>query len=73
MFDKYSDIMTAEEAAKELHVSRNHIYDLLREGQLHGHQKGRVWKIPKIALIDYVMDKGQVSREAFSSYSVASR
>ncbi len=69
MFENYNDIMTASEVAKEMHVSRNHIYDLLKEGQLHGHQEGRVWKIPKIALIDYVMSKGQVSKEAFSSYT----
>ncbi len=73
MFEKYSDIMTAGQVAKELHVSRNHIYGLLREGQLHGHQEGRVWKVPKIALIDYIMNKGQVSKDAFSSYAVNPR
>ena len=68
MFDQYSDIMDVYSVADELHISRNRVYKLLKSGELHGHQEGHVWKIPKIALINYVMERSQTPQEAFSAY-----
>ena len=68
MFENYTDIMSAHDVASEMHVSRNRVYDLLSTGQLRGYREGHTWKIPKLALIDYVMERSQTPHEAFDAY-----
>lgn len=69
MFDQYPDIMSVYNVADELHISRNRVYKLLQAGELHGHQEGHVWKVPKIALISYVMERSNTPQKAFSAYT----
>ena len=68
MFENYGDILSVEEVAKALSVSRNRIYALLQSGELKGHREGHVWKVLKIALIDYCMKKGNLSSETYGNY-----
>jgi len=68
MFEQYPDIMTATDVALEMHISKNRVYDLLAAGQLRGFREGHTWKIPKLALINYVMERSQTPQEAFSAY-----
>ena len=55
MFEQYEDLLEVETVQELLHMSRNCIYDLLRNGNLKGYQEGRVWKIPKKAVIEYIL------------------
>lgn len=57
MFELYEDILTIEDACGILKMSRNSMYTLLKSGELRGFQQGRVWKIPKQAVIEYVKKK----------------
>lgn len=54
MLEQYNDVLTIEELCEVLMIGRNRAYELLKTGQLRGFQIGRIWKIPKIALEDYL-------------------
>ena len=54
MFEQYPDILTVEEACEALRMGYNAVYDLLNEGKLKAYKTGRVWRITKQALIQYV-------------------
>lgn len=54
MFENYDDILTVEEACEALKIGYNAMYDLLNTGKLKGYRNGRVWRIPKAALVEYI-------------------
>ena len=54
MFESYDDILTVEEACEALKIGYNAMYELLNTGKLRGYRNGRVWRIPKAALVEYI-------------------
>ena len=54
MFEHRGAIVTVAEAAEELYVSKNRIYELLHSGELKGFRMGKNWKIPSKSLEEYV-------------------
>ena len=52
MFESYDDILTVEEACEALKIGYNAMYALLNTGELRGYRNGRVWRIPKKALVE---------------------
>lgn len=54
MLEEYQYILTPDEAAEILRVGTNRIYELLHSGELPAFRTGRMWKIPKDLLIEYV-------------------
>ena len=61
MFESYDDILTVEEACEALKIGYNAMYALLSIGQIKGYRNGRVWRIPKTALVEYVRDKAKMN------------
>ena len=57
MFNEYKDMVSIEEICEMLHIGRNKTYELLRSGTLGGFKEGRIWKIPKFALEDYIRER----------------
>lgn len=57
MFENYDDLMVIEDVCEVLHMSRNSVYTLLKIGELKGFQQGRIWKVPKQAVIQYITQK----------------
>ncbi len=55
MFDEYPDILTVEEACEALRVGYNAMYELLNTGKLKAYKNGRVWRIPKTSLKEYLI------------------
>ena len=55
MFEEYADILTAEETCEALRIGYNALYELLNSGKLKGFRNGRVWRIPKQAVREYVL------------------
>ena len=55
MFEEYADILTAEEACEVLRIGYNALYELLNSGKLKGFRNGRVWRIPKQAIQEYIL------------------
>lgn len=54
MFSEYDDILTVGEACELLKIGYNQIYKLLNAGKLKGYKCGRVWKVPKEAVIRFI-------------------
>ena len=62
MFDEYPDVLTAEEAADALRVGYNALYRLLSSGELKAYKNGRVWRIPKESIKEYILDSTKKHR-----------
>ena len=60
MFEQYPDILTVEETCEALRMGYNAVYDLLNEGKLKAYKNGRVWRITKQALIQYVSESSRL-------------
>ena len=60
MFEQYPDILTVEEVCEALRMGYNAVYDLLNDGKLKAYKNGRVWRITKPALIQYVSESSRL-------------
>ena len=60
MFEQYPDILTVEEVCEALRMGYNAVYDLLNAGKLKAYKNGRVWRITKQALIQYVSESSRL-------------
>ena len=61
MFESYDDILTVEEACEALKIGYNAIYEHLNPGKLRGYRNGRVWRIPKAALVEFIREMAKMS------------
>ncbi|MCD8397706.1 MAG: helix-turn-helix domain-containing protein [Lachnospiraceae bacterium] len=54
MLEKYSDVLTIEDTAEALRLSRRSVMHLLNDGKIRYRKIGRVYRISKKALLDYL-------------------
>lgn len=54
MLENWDDFLTVEELCEVLKIGRNAAYRLLNSGELKAIRNGRVWRVPKQAVIEYV-------------------
>lgn len=64
MMAEYDDLLTTEEACEALRIGYNTLYRLLHNGQLKGYRCGRIWRIPKAAVMDYILGSAKLDRQA---------
>lgn len=68
MFEDYPEVLNVDEACDLLRIGRNNFYKLLKEDNGNGENKlrafknGRVWKIPKIAVQQYIMEQAKIKK-----------
>mgnify|MGYP006347258781 FL=1 len=60
MFEQYPDILTVEEVCEALRMGYNAVYELLNEGKLKAYKNGRVWRIPRDSLKEYIIKSTHV-------------
>lgn len=60
-FDYYDTLITSEEAAQMLGCGMNTIYMILKSGKLKAMRIGRVWKIPKRAVQEYIITESKMN------------
>ena len=60
MFENYDDILNVEEACEALKIGYNAMYELLNTGKLRGYRNGRVWRIPKASLVEYIQSSSKL-------------
>ncbi len=58
-FDMENEIMRFEEVMEFLNVGKNTLYTLLNSGEINAFKIGKVWKIPKKSVEEYVNRKVQ--------------
>lgn len=60
MFNDFGDILSVEEVCEALRIGANQAYEILSSGKLKGYKQGRIWKIPKQALVEYVVEQSKI-------------
>ncbi|HBI61480.1 MAG TPA: excisionase [Lachnospiraceae bacterium] len=55
MLEQYQDILSVFDVAEVLFIGKNRVYELLEKKELKGFRIGRVWKIPRDALLEYIL------------------
>lgn len=50
-------LITVEELCDELMIGRNAAYSLLASGKLRGFRIGRIWKIPRASITEYIREQ----------------
>ncbi len=50
-------LITLEELCDALMIGKNAAYRLLMEGKIKAFRIGRIWKIPRSSLLDYLKSK----------------
>ena len=58
MFPEYPDIVNITQLQSMLGISRHLAYDLINDGYIRGLKIGNAFRIPKVNVIEYVMDQG---------------
>lgn len=61
MFNDYQDIITVDELCEMLCIGKNSAYTLLTTRQIKAFKHNRVWKIPKLAVAEYVFKSSGIS------------
>lgn len=60
MLEEYADILTVDEACEALRVGYNAMYELLRDGKVKGYRNGRAWRVPKLAIKEYILESSGI-------------
>lgn len=60
MLSEYPDILTTDEACEALRIGYNALYDLLQSGNLKAYRNGRLWRIPKKSVVQYIIEQSKL-------------
>lgn len=60
MLNDYGDILTLDELCEVLKISENVAYRLIREHTIPAFRVGRIYKIPKEAVTNYILTAAQM-------------
>lgn len=60
MFEDFSDILTVDEACEALKIGHNALYELVNTGKLKAYKNGRVWRIPKISIQQFILENSKI-------------
>ena len=55
MLEEYEDLLSVDEACEALRMGHNAVYTLLNTGELKAFRNGRYWRIPQMAVEQYIM------------------
>ena len=61
MLSEYPDILTTDEACEALRIGYNALYDLLQYGKLKAYRNGRLWRIPKKSVIEFILEQSKLN------------
>ncbi len=50
----YSDLISIDELCEVLSIGKNTAYQLLKEQKIKAFRIGRIWKIPRQSVIDFI-------------------
>lgn len=57
MEHELNEILTVEEVMELLNIGKNTAYSLLESGEIKAFRIGRMWKIPRKSVYDYINRK----------------
>lgn len=59
MLDQYSDILTVKETEEILKISKKSVYRLIKSKELLSKKVGKVYRIPKKSVCNYILGEEQ--------------
>ena len=59
--NSYEDMVTIDKLCEMLAIGRNTAYSLLKTGAVKAFKIGRIWKIPREAVSEYVLQSSRLS------------
>ncbi|MCM1500601.1 MAG: helix-turn-helix domain-containing protein [Clostridium sp.] len=60
MLKDYNDIISIEDLCTILSIGYNTAYQLLSSGEIKAFKIGRIWKIPRVAVEEYIFSKSNL-------------
>ena len=57
MYGEIGEILTIEELMELLYIGKNTAYKLLKSGEIKAFRIGKIWKIPRESVNEYIMRK----------------
>ena len=60
MLEQFYDLLTVEEACEALKIGKNALYRLLTSHELKAYRNGRVWRIPREAVEEYIRTQAKL-------------
>ncbi len=63
MNNEPTELITFEELCNILSVGRNTAYKLLKENKIKAFRIGRIWKIPRIAVDDFILTQSHLNKD----------
>lgn len=62
MYEEYNDVVTVSEMCQMLLIGINNGYKLLESGKIKGFRNGKNWRIPKLAVEEYIYQESGLKR-----------
>lgn len=59
--NEYEELISIDELCNTLNIGKNAAYNLLKTGEIKAFRIGRVWKIPKLSVQEYILTKSHIS------------
>ena len=69
MFEEYDELITVEDMQKLLGIGKNTAYELLKEKKIKCFRIGRIWKIPKRSIEEYILTQAGIQLDKDRSRS----
>lgn len=60
MFESYDNLITVEEMQQLLGIGKNTAYQLLKENKIKCFRIGRIWKIPKKSIEEFILSQSKL-------------
>lgn len=61
MLEMFPDIMDPNDVCEALRIGKNALYELLSTGRLKAYRNGRVWRVPKRAVVEYICNSANLT------------
>lgn len=58
--ENYNDMISIDDLCEMLSIGKNTAYHLLKTNQIKAFKIGRIWKIPRESVSNYVLSQGQL-------------
>lgn len=59
MFKQYPDVVDVKQVCEMLNLSRTKVYELIKNGEIKRIPCGRIIKVAKVTVIDFVLQSAQ--------------
>jgi excisionase family DNA binding protein len=68
MFSDYDDVVSIDDLMEILDIGRNKAYELLKNGEIQSFKIGKVYKIPKLCIQEYIFSKVNICYERLAGF-----